>query len=91
VDHRTDVYGLGATLYELLAGRPAFDGDNPADLLPRVVADEPPAPRSLQRSVPAELETVVLGLSPGLYTVYAQATDSDGAVGDPIALTLQVQ
>ena len=30
-------------------------------------------------------------LSPGLYTVYAQATDSDGALGDPIALTLQVQ
>jgi serine/threonine protein kinase len=60
VDHRTDVYGLGATLYELLAGRPAFEGDNPADVLPRVVADEPPPPRSLQRYVPAELETVTL-------------------------------
>jgi serine/threonine protein kinase len=60
VDHRTDVYGLGATLYELLTGRPAYDGDNPADLLPRVVADEPPPPRSVRRSVPAELETVVL-------------------------------
>jgi WD40 repeat protein/serine/threonine protein kinase len=60
VDHRTDVYGLGATLYELLAGRPAFEGDNPADLLPRVVLDEPAPPRSSDRGIPADLETITL-------------------------------
>jgi serine/threonine protein kinase/tetratricopeptide (TPR) repeat protein len=60
VDHRTDVYGLGATLYELLAGRPAFGGDNPADLVPRVVLDEPAPPRSSHRGIPADLETITL-------------------------------
>jgi serine/threonine protein kinase/Tfp pilus assembly protein PilF len=60
VDHRTDVYGLGATLYELLTRRPAFEGDNPADLLPRVVLDEPAPPRSSDRGIPADLETITL-------------------------------
>jgi serine/threonine protein kinase/Tfp pilus assembly protein PilF len=60
VDHRTDIYSLGVTLYELLALHPAFAGRDRAEVLRRVVADEPVAPRRLNAAVPRELETVIL-------------------------------
>src|SRR5205814_126251 len=60
VDHRADVYGLGATLYELLSGRPAVAGADRADIL-RQIAFEDSAPlRRLDKTIPAELETVAL-------------------------------
>ena len=60
VDRRTDIYGLGAILYEILAGQPPFDGDGIADVL-RKVATEPPAPpRSLCPATPPPLEAVCL-------------------------------
>jgi serine/threonine protein kinase/WD40 repeat protein len=60
VDHRTDVYSLGATLYELLTLRPAADGTSKEEILARLAFEEPIAPRRLDRSIPAELETVTL-------------------------------
>ena len=60
LDHRTDVYSLGATLYELLTLRPLFDGADRQTLLRQILHDEPPAPRSLRKSIPIELETIVL-------------------------------
>ncbi len=60
VDRRTDVYGLGAILYEILCGRPPFDGSNTAEVL-RLVALEPPArPRALCDATPASLEAICL-------------------------------
>src|SRR5262249_18707650 len=44
VDHRTDVYSLGATLYELVTRRAPYDGDNPVDILVRILDRDPPAP-----------------------------------------------
>jgi tetratricopeptide (TPR) repeat protein len=60
MDHRTDVYSLGATLYELMTGRPAVEGQDRQDILRRIAEDEPRPPRALEGSVPADLETVVL-------------------------------
>jgi serine/threonine protein kinase/WD40 repeat protein len=60
VDHRTDVYSLGATLYELLTLRPAADGASKEEVLHRLAFEEPIAPRKLDPSIPAELETVAL-------------------------------
>ena len=46
IDHRTDVYSLGMTLYELLTLEPAFDGRNREQLLNQIALTEPrpPAP-----------------------------------------------
>jgi serine/threonine protein kinase/tetratricopeptide (TPR) repeat protein len=59
VDHRTDVYSLGVTLYELLTLRPAFQGDTREEILRRIAFDEPPAPRRFDPGIPIELETIV--------------------------------
>jgi tetratricopeptide (TPR) repeat protein len=60
VDHRTDVYSLGATLYELLALEPAFNGRDRRELLRQIAFEEPRRPRRRNRSIPRELEVIVL-------------------------------
>src|SRR5262249_57017677 len=60
VDHRTDVYSLGATLYELLTLHAAVRGASRQEVLHRLAFEEPIAPRIHDRSIPVELETVAL-------------------------------
>lgn len=60
VDHRTDVYSLGATLYELLTLRPIFDGADRRTLLHQIMHEDPRLPRSIDRTIPPDLETIVL-------------------------------
>ena len=60
IDHRTDVYSLGATLYELLTLRPIFDGTDRQRLLHQILDEEPLPPRSADAAIPPELETIVL-------------------------------
>lgn len=60
VDHRTDIYSLGASFYELLTLSPVFSGEDSRGLLRRLAEEEPRAPRALDRAIPAELETIVL-------------------------------
>jgi eukaryotic-like serine/threonine-protein kinase len=60
IDHRTDVYSLGSTLYELLTLRPLFTGTDRQKLLHQIMNEEPRPPRLIDRSIPAELETIVL-------------------------------
>src|SRR5262249_39778501 len=59
VDHRTDVYSLGATLYELLTLQPAFLGEDRQELLRQIAFEEPRPLRKVNRAVPAELEIIV--------------------------------
>ncbi len=60
VDQRTDIYALGATLYELLTLQPAFNGRDHQELLRQIALDEPIPPSRLNPAVPRDLETIVL-------------------------------
>jgi eukaryotic-like serine/threonine-protein kinase len=60
IDHRTDLYSLGATLYELLTLRPAYDGRDREELLRQIAFEEPRPLRRINPAVPADLETIVL-------------------------------
>lgn len=60
LDHRTDLYSLGATLYELITLQPAFAGGSSHDMPRRILEEEPRAPRTINRAIPLDLETIVL-------------------------------
>jgi serine/threonine protein kinase/Tfp pilus assembly protein PilF len=60
LDHRTDLYALGATLYELLTLEPVFQGRDREEILRQIVSEEPLRPKHWNKAIPAELETIVL-------------------------------
>lgn len=52
VDHRTDVFALGAIVYEMLSGQPAFQGENPLAVMVQVIQVEPTPLAALVKDVP---------------------------------------
>jgi serine/threonine protein kinase len=76
LDPRTDVYGLGAVLYELLTGRPPSTGADSATVLRKVTHEPPQRPRSIAAGTPAALEAVCLkALEKKSSDRYASAND----------------
>jgi len=58
VDHRTDIYSLGVTLYELLTLRRPFDGKTSQEILGKIVSADPKPPRALNSLIPRDLQTI---------------------------------
>ncbi|WP_437692864.1 protein kinase domain-containing protein [Sorangium sp. So ce176] len=90
LDRRTDVHGLGATLFALLAGRPPFVGGSVMDVLRQVLEADAPPLRALDSDVPQDLEAVVarcLEKEPGARYESARALGEDlqrFLDGDPV-------
>lgn len=57
---RSDIYSLGLTLYEMLTSGPAFEDTDRAGLMRQILHEELPVPRSFDRNIPRDLETIVL-------------------------------
>src|SRR5207237_8232004 len=60
IGEATDVHALGVILYEMLTGRPPYGSDAPANVLVRLLKEEPVPPRALDRRISRDLETICL-------------------------------
>jgi eukaryotic-like serine/threonine-protein kinase len=60
IDGRADIYSLGIVLYEMLCGRPPYEGETDVAVALQHVQSSPPSPRRVRAGIPRPLETVVL-------------------------------
>ena len=81
-DARSDIYGVGVLLFEMLTGTPPYTGDAPVRIAYRHVYDDAPAPSSLVETLPAEVDDLVLG---------AMAKDPDDRPADAGAMLAAVR
>jgi tetratricopeptide (TPR) repeat protein len=60
VDERSDIFALGALLYECLTGRPAFAGDSVVEIAAKVLRDDPKPPSTINPNIPKELDQITI-------------------------------
>ena len=91
VDHRVDIYAVGALLYELMTGKPPFRGATPAEVMTQVVSRPPMPMRASDRALPKDLDELVRrclaknpGRRPGSARELSEALQAHG--GGPISV-----
>ena len=76
LDHRTDIYSLGATLYELLTLKPAVDGEDRQEVLRHLTESQIASPRSIDQRIPRDLEIVLLkAMAPAVQERYQTSAE----------------
>lgn len=82
LDHRTDIYALGVTLYELLTLEPALVGRDRQEMLAQLALGEPRPPRRLNPRISVDLETITLkAMAPAVEDRYSSAAALDDDLG----------